>query len=92
MLMGEGVLGFFFLYSEHYSWGAGEEQLCSQSPLPRVIWTPLLTLCVPQSHENQRSHVLMSSKCLSGKIWLLTFGVLSHFYLAFALFFFLTGL
>lgn len=92
MLMGEGVLGFLFLYFEHYSWGAGEEQLCSQSPLPRGTRALPLTLCVPQSHENRRSHVWMSSKCLSDKIWLLTFGVLSHFYLGFALFFFLTGL
>ena len=91
MLMGEGVLGFFFLYSEHYSWGVGEEQPCSQNPLPRGTRAPPLTLCIPQSHENWRSHVLMSSKCLSDKIWLLTFGVLS-FHLAFALFFFLTGL
>ena len=35
MLMGEGVLGFFFLCSEHYTWGAGEEQPCGQIPLPR---------------------------------------------------------
>ena len=70
MLMGEGVLGFFFLYSEHYSWGAGEEQLCSQSPLPRVIWTPLLTLCVPQSHENQR--------CGSQHTWIKVWEGLEH--------------
>lgn len=61
------------------------------SPPGGLLALPV-TLRVPRSHENQRPHVLMSNKCLSDKIWLLSFGVLSHFYLAFALFFFLTCL
>lgn len=48
---GEGVLGFFFLYSEHYSaGGVGEEQPAVRI-LPRGTRLRLLTLCIPQSHE-----------------------------------------
>lgn len=31
---------------------------------PQRDLAPPLTLCIPQSHENWRSHVLMSNKCL----------------------------
>lgn len=52
--------------------------LQSQESLPRGTRAPPLTLDLTEPW-NWRSHVLMSNKCLSDKIWLLTFGVLSYF-------------
>ena len=69
-------MGFFFLYSEHCSWGGRGAQTSNQILLLRGTPGFISDPRYPTRPWNWSSHSLCLVKCLSDKSWLLTFGVL----------------